>query len=297
MTKKYKTSHPRKSHNTTNKEKRIKELEQEKSRLEEQINNIMREKSIHWFPHKLSRIKIGALSDTHIGSIYDNLPFLNFAYEVFDKEGCDIILHAGDVVDGQGNYKGQEYEQYAIGFDSQLEVVVKEYPMIDKPTYFIEGNHSFRKMSGAIIGKTISQARKDLKFLGVEDADIMINHNKKSIKVKLIHPSGGTAYALSYHSQKFIEALEGGTKPNLLLIGHYHRAEILPGYRDIYAVQCGSIQTQTPYHRSKRIAPMVGFWILNVDIDNWGVNNIESRFFKWYERGRSVNVELKRIGG
>lgn len=269
-------------------------LEAENKRLEEQINNILREKAIHWYPAEMDKVRIGVLSDTHIGSIYDNIKFLNFAYEVFEKEKTDIILHAGDIVDGQGNYKGQEYEQYAIGFDNQLETVIKEYPRIKTPTYFIEGNHSFRKISGALIGKTIQNSREDLIFVGVEDADIRIGKEKKHIKIKLIHPSGGTAYALSYNPQRFIESLEGGTKPNLLIIGHYHKAEILPGYREVFAVQAGSIQTQTPYMRRKKSAAMVGFWVLDVDVDNWGINNVLARFWKYYDRGRSINVELKR---
>ena len=65
-----------------------------------------------------------------------------------------------------------------------------------------------KKTSGAIIGKAISNRRPDLIFVGVEEADILIGSKKKYIKLRLLHPSGGTAYAISYNSQKFADEME-----------------------------------------------------------------------------------------
>ena len=41
-------------------------------------------------------------------------------------------------------------------------------------------------------------------------------------KIELIHPDGGSSYAISYKPQKIIEAMEGGTKP-LSIIGTFQK--------------------------------------------------------------------------
>ena len=72
-------------------------------------------------------IKFGVISDTHIGSKYGDLVHLKEFYKTAKESGAKFVLHAGDIVDGEGVYRGQDYEIYAHGFDEQLQ---EEYFML-----------------------------------------------------------------------------------------------------------------------------------------------------------------------
>ena len=64
--------------------------------------------------------------------------------------------------------------------------------------------------------------------------------------LELNHPLDGAAYALSYSLQKYIESMQGGTKPNILLNGHHHKAMYL-FYRNVHAFEAGTFQAQSSW--------------------------------------------------
>lgn len=190
-------------------------------------------------------------------------------------------------------FRGQEYEIYAHGADAQVAEVIKKYPVcLGMKTYFISGSHdlSFFKSAGTDIGDRISAIRSDLVYLGREEADILIG-GKNLARLRLFHPGGGTAYAISYHSQKYIESLSGGQKPNIVCIGHYHKSEMMPCYRNVFSVQTGCIQSQTPYMRRKKLAAHMGFWILEFTISKpQFVSRFKAEFFAVYEEKKPIRI-------
>ena len=97
----------------------------------------------------------------------------------------------------------------------------------------------------------------------------------------LIHPGGGSAYALSYKPQKIVESLEGGTKPNMVAIGHFHKAEMMPSYRNICSIQSGTFQRQTPFMARGGLSAHVGGWIVDVTVGD-GHNVIRAEFVAFY---------------
>jgi len=95
--------------------------------------------------------------------------------------------------------------------------------------------------------------------LGFMEAHVILenaNSGKKSF-MTVCHPGGGSAYALSYSVQKIIESLEGGEKPAVGLYGHYHKL-LSCNVRNVFAVQTGTQQDQTPFMRKKRLEAHVG---------------------------------------
>ena len=80
-----------------------------------------------------------------------------------------------------------------------------------------------------------------MKYLGMSVATINLTPN---CILELRHPIDGTAYANSYKPQKMIDAMQGGEKPNILAIGHYHKMEYML-YRNIHAFQTGCFQAQS----------------------------------------------------
>jgi hypothetical protein len=196
--------------------------------LETQIKELVQFRQIHTSYFYQDTVKFGLVSDTHMGSLYAGQDMLEAAYDVF------------------------------------------EYPRRKGvTTHFILGNHdmSFWKRAGINIGPKIAEARDDMFYLGVEEADIIFKgEDGRSAKVRLIHPGKGTAYAISYQIQKYIESLTGGNKPHVLLVGHYHKTELLPQYRNVYAVQAGTLERQTPFMRARNIAAHMGFWIIEFSV-------------------------------
>lgn len=214
-------------------------------------------------------LRFAIMGDTQIGSKYTQLTHLHNFYDLCEKEGIHNVYHTGDITDGLKMRVGHEYELYEISADEMMEDVVKNYPKRDGiTTHFITGNHdaSIYKHVGYDIGRAIADSRSDMKYLG---RDCAVIHLTPECTLELRHPWDGTAYALSYKMQKMIEAMESDSKPNILAVGHYHKAEYL-FYRNVHALQTGCFQGQTPFTRGKGISIHMGGWIVTIRVDKNG---------------------------
>lgn len=214
-------------------------------------------------------IRFAIMGDTQIGSKYTQLTYLHNFYDLCEKEGIRDVYHTGDLTDGLKMRVGHEYELYEVSADEMRDDVVKNYPKRDGiTTHFITGNHdaSIYKHVGYDIGQAIANSREDMNYLGRDCA--IVNLTPKCT-LELRHPWDGTAYALSYKMQKMIEAMESDSKPNILAVGHYHKAEYL-FYRNVHALQTGCFQGQTPFTRGKGISVHMGGWIVTIRVDENG---------------------------
>lgn len=231
-------------------------------------------------------IRFGVASDKHFNSKFAQITNMNRLYDVFEQEGIENVYDPGDLDEGEKMRKGHEYECYNQGADDHVEEVVKNHPrrtVNGRPmkTYFITGNHdlSFVKRSGLDIGSMIANKRDDMVYLGQSWALINLT---PTCTMELRHPADATAYAISYKTQKMIDAMFGGEKPNILVVGHYHKAEYL-FYRNVHAIQAGCLQGQTPFMRNKGLAAMMGGWIVEIRVDDeGGVDRIKLEFVPFY---------------
>ena len=177
---------------------------------------------------------------------------------------------------------GHEYELCDVSADDMCNDVIKNYPKREGiTTYFISGNHdaSIYKQVGYDICQAVANARPDMKYLG---RDCAVVHITPKCILELRHPWDGTAYALSYKIQKMIEAMESDSKPNILAVGHYHKAEYL-FYRNIHALQTGCFQGQTPFTRGKGISVQIGGWLVSVRVDSNGyIQSFAPEFVPYY---------------
>lgn len=233
-----------------------------------------------WDGTKLLRFAI--MGDTQMGSKYTQLTYLHDFYDLCEAEGIKTVYHTGDITDGLKMRVGHEYELYAVSADDMRDDVIKNYPKREGiTTYFITGNHdaSIYKQVGYDIGQAIANARKDLVYLGRDCAVINLTPN---CTLELRHPWDGTAYALSYKIQKIIEGMESDSKPNILAVGHYHKAEYL-FYRNVHALQTGCFQGQTPFTRGKGISVHLGGWLVSVRVDSEGtIKSFAPEFVPFY---------------
>ena len=227
-------------------------------------------------------IKFAIIGDTQIGSKYAQLTYLHEFYDLCESEGSKSVDHAGDLVDGLKMRTGHEYELCDVSADNMRDDVIKNYPKREGiTTYFISGNHdaSIYKQVGYDICQAIANARPDMKYLG---RDCAVVHITPKCTLELRHPWDGTAYALSYKIQKMIEAMESDSKPNILAVGHYHKAEYL-FYRNIHALQTGCFQGQTPFTRGKGISVQMGGWLVSVRVDSNGyIQSFAPEFVPYY---------------
>lgn len=214
-------------------------------------------------------LKFAIMGDTQLGSKYAQITYLHQFYDLCKQEGITDVYHTGDITDGIKMRPGHEYELYTSSADGMLEDVVNNYPRREGiTTHFITGNHdaSLYKHVGYDIGKAIDMARDDMHYLGRDWAKVYLTPN---CVLELRHPWDGSAYSLSYKPQKMIEAMESDSKPNILAIGHYHKAEYL-FYRNVHALQTGCFQGQTPFTRGKGISVHLGGWIVTIRVDENG---------------------------
>lgn len=227
-------------------------------------------------------IKIAIMGDTQIGSKYTQWTFLRNFYDICKEEGIKDVYHTGDVTDGLKMRVGHEYELYAVSADDMIEDVIKYYPRREGiTTHFITGNHdaSIYKQVGYDVGNAIARQRDDMKYLGRDCAVVYLTPN---CTLELRHPWDGTAYALSYKLQKMIESMESDSKPNILAVGHYHKAEYM-FYRNVHALQTGCFQGQTPFTRGKNISVHLGGWIVTIKVDGNGtIKSFAPRFIPYY---------------
>jgi hypothetical protein len=219
-------------------------------------------------PTDRNAIRFGLIGDTQFGSLYEAKDCLKAFYDRIAKEGISLVLHTGDVLDGHRVYKGQEFELHALGWQKQRDWFAQMAPKVDGvTTYFITGNHdlSLKKLAGIDVGPELEHVRPDWKFLGEDSGTVTLTTKEgQELVVMLLHPGGGSAYAVSYRAQKIVEQIEGGRKPHIIGIGHYHKADFMPSYRNVGVIQSGCFQFQTPFMLTRGLAAHVGGWILRV---------------------------------
>lgn len=221
---------------------------------------------------ELIHTQICVVSDTHLGNIHQQLHFLNQIYEEAYKRDIKLVLHCGDLVDGNyTNRPEQPRQQFLHGFDEQIGYVVDMYPNVKGIiTKFILGSHdeTHYKNDQATAGFWIPKCRKDMIYLGQDTATLDIN----KIKIMIDHPGGGCSKALSYQLQKRIELLESGNKPKILLTGHYHKSYNFV-YRNVRGILVGSCCDTTQFQHKSILSNVVGAYFLDIYSDKNG--NIE----------------------
>lgn len=249
----------------------------------------------------------GAMGDTHLGSKYARLDVLKDLYERFAEAGVDRVFHAGNWIDGEDDRKNK-YDLVARGLDGQLEYMANEYPVVPGLlTYAVAGqDHEgwYGQREGIDIGRHAESmmrdaGREDWVHLGHMEAFVpLVNANTgRRDMLQVMHPGGGSSYAVSYTMQKIVEAMEGGEKPALLLAGHFHKMGYLRT-RNVRTLQTGCTQDLTPWARGKRLRYEIGGWIVTLkqNPDNGVIYSATFEDFVYFNRGFYTNERWSNSG-
>lgn len=258
----------------------------------------------------------GALGDTHLGSKYERLDVLFGLYDRYETEGVKTVFHTGNWIDGEAPFN--RYDLNIHGMDGQIRYLVDKYPRRDGiNTYAVAGDDHegwYCQKTGVNIGWYAEAAmrkagRDDWHDLGYMEAFVKLvdARSGKSAMLAVVHPGGGSAYALSYTIQKIVESYAGGEKPAVLLAGHYHKME-LANFRNVWCCQTGCTQDQTPFMRKKRLEAHVGGHMIRLRQDPHTGAIVEMtgtmlRFFnqgfynnRWSHSG-TINLPHRSQGG
>jgi hypothetical protein len=201
--------------------------------------------------------------------------------------------------------------------EQQVKYITARYPKIEGiETHFITGEcHEgwWAKSTGVNVGRFMqngfrlpetcegdgcvikgntctTHGRTDLHYLGHLEADIELRTKTlaKDVRgpiVRLIHPGGGSAYATSYTTQKIAESLQGGEKPQIQLVGHYHKYDCNYA-REIYNLQTGCLCDQTIFMRKNKLAAHVGYLIVEVFVNSDGtIQRFRHEWVPFFDQG------------
>jgi len=235
------------------------------------------------------RVSIAFVSDLHVMSVCAQPTALNsFLYYAVEQHGVEHVFIPGDIFAGVYVYRGQEQDLIPAGrpqnrslahlvVDRAVWTADKYIPRIDGVTYWaLGGNHDYSMIvnTGLDPVRKLCKLRDDIRYLGYDACSIPLT---EKTYLKLIHPTGGPAYAVSYKVQKAIEqqainalmsAIEREEEPkvSIIMMGHYHLAGWVPDY-PIMGGLPGCFEGQTNYLKRKGLYPKIGGTILELGFD------------------------------
>ena len=212
-------------------------------------------------------------------------------YDIFADEGIGLVYHGGNYIEGE--WPKNKYEIHTRGVTPQVEYFVNNYPRREGIlTKFIAGDDHegwYAQRERINIGeytqmKAEQAGRKDLEYIGYLECDIPFEGIEGESWMRIMHGGGGTAYALSYTPQKIVESLQGGEKPRVLLLGHYHKIDYcFP--REVHVIQMGCYQDQTTWMRKQKIQAHIGGGILHMRLAKDGtINRIMPEFITFFNK-------------
>ncbi len=242
--------------------------------------------------HANREYRFGVVSDNHLASKYARLDVLNSLYDIFEREGVSDVYNAGNMIDGECRFNTHDL-LVRSGIEAQLEYLAEHYPQRKGiTTHYIAGDDHegwYVQREGVDIGRMMQArfedaGRTDMHYLGYLEADVKLKAPKGETWIRVMHPGGGSAYATSYTTQKIVESFQGGEKPHVLIVGHYHKMDFcIP--REVFAIQAGCTQDQTPFMRKNKLQAHVGGWVCRmIQATDGHVISLSGDWRRYYDR-------------
>jgi hypothetical protein len=236
----------------------------------------------------------GAIGDLHAGSKYTRWDVREDLYKRIASAGAQCVFDTGNWIDGEATFN--RYDIDAHGLDGQCKLLAERHPKYEGlHTYAVWGDDHegwYVQREGIDVGRYCEAIMREHGHewtnLGFMEASVLLkNANTGTTStLSVVHPGGGSAYALSYSIQKIVESYEGGEKPNVALYGHYHKlwAGII---RNIWVVQTGTAQDQTPFMRKKRLEAHVGGCLVKLEQDpeSGAIVGMTPTIWKYFNKG------------
>lgn len=225
-----------------------------------------------------SHIKMGLLGDTHLASIGDDIPTLEFIYDKAEDKNVDYMLHCGDLTDGVLGILGYENYLKEDTYTGQTKYAIDRYPRYSGKTYAISGNHDdyWTMLTGKEIISDISKNRNDIVYLGGNRRLVNIN----GLKIQIMH---GDVDPNKYwfREAKYLASIPTEERPHILHVGHRHssRYDII---NSTHSVRSASITNRIEYPGNTSFKNEKTMYWANIYFDDNGMPaeiNVEKESF------------------
>ena len=233
----------------------------------------------------------GVVADNHLGSKYERQDVLECLFDRFQSYGVETVFQCGNIIDGEARFN--KFDIYVHGVEDQVQNLIEKWPRRpgmttrfvtgdDHEGWYVQREHI--DIGGHIEACALKAGREDLVHLGYMERNLLMEQEGGSSTIRLIHAGGGSAYAVSYTSQKYAESIQGGEKPQIVLVGHFHKfAWDYP--RNIHIIQAACTQDQTPFMRKRRIEAHVGGVVLWVKQNELGIfTSVKAEWLPFYNK-------------
>lgn len=248
----------------------------------------------HFNTDKNNEIKFAIISDTRLGSKFQQLSLLNEIYKEAKERKIDKVLHCGNLT--EGIYKiNNKYSHTLFQDDSmrQLKYVVENYPYVEGiKTYFINGvkdETHFAKNNGINIGKRISEERDDMIYLGTNNCKITIDN----IKMLLLNINLVPTYTTSYRPQQMINSFRSEDKPDILVYGGLLQMGKF-NFRNVDCITVPSLVATTQEMTQKRQHNTIGAWFVTIKTNSKGqLEKIEAQTSPYYRTKENDYLQAK----
>ena len=218
-----------------------------------------------------SHVKIGFLSDTHLGSIYDDVNTLRNVYSIAEDKSVDFMFHAGDLTDGVLGIFEFEKHLKEDSYFGQVKYAIDKYPKYSGKTYAISGNHDdyWTMITGREIIEDISDKRRDIVYLGRRR---IVNIN--GLKIQILHGDYDPITNSWFKATKYLRSIE--ERPNIIHLGHKHISNY-DVYNGTHIVRSATIMERTPVLEINGMKNEKSMFFANITFDNNG-NPVEYNF-------------------
>lgn len=227
--------------------------------------------------------KFVAISDTRLGSKYQQLSILNDIYLKAEALGYHHVIHCGNI--SEGLYPLNNIYSESNFLDDtlrQTDYIIEYYPHVEGiTTYFITGAKDEKHLqSNKInIGKRISAQRPDMIYLG--NSSCKFNIDKATMFI--FNPKLVKTYTTSYRPQQQVDSFRSEDKPNILLYGGLLQMEKFT-YRSVSCISVPSVCATTREMSDKRYSNTIGAWYITVKTDKFGnllsIQAMDSVYYK-----------------
>lgn len=247
----------------------------------------------HFETDENNEIKFTLISDTRIGSKYQQISILNDIYKKSAELGIDKVIHCGNITEGLYPVKNK-YSNTLFLDDTmrQVNYVVENYPYIEGiKTYFINGtkDETHFKNDGINIGKRISEERDDMIYLGTNTCHITID----KVNMLLINLNLAKTYTISYRPQQFINSMRSEDKPNILLYGGLLEMQKF-NYRNVNCISVPSVVATTDEMTQKRYSNNIGAWYITIKVNKKGyLESIKALASPYYVTNKEDYIKSK----
>lgn len=222
--------------------------------------------------------RIGVISDTHIGSIYAPAEWLDKAFDTMAAEGCEMVLHCGDLTEGMKGARIDtqmyEIEPDCLGYPAMREAAVKACERCKLPMYIISGNHDHFFPNNADIVADVCMRVPTMHYLGSgckECHPVLFD----GAKVLLFHGLDGFSNVrlknLAFSEQVGLKGI------SMVLAGHVHKFEVkfIDG---CYMIHVPTLQATSGWMRGKKLYADCGFLILDFEVKDNRITNLTTKY-------------------